>query len=380
MRGRKRDRMGISSRASAAIRDLYPGYFALVMATGICSTALRDTGQPLASATLLVVALVALVVLCAALGWRLIRYPRRVLEDLGAPDRAFAFFTLVAATNVVGVRLIADGHQGAAIAVAAFGTLVWLGLTYAIPVRLILGPRPKPVLAGVNGTWFIWVVGTQSIAVTLATLDQSSVGYERITALLAVLMWSVGVVLYLIVATLVLTRLLLLDVRPEDLTPPYWVTMGATAITVLAAARVMGMDPAPALTATRPVLAGLAVTLWAFGTWLIPLLVAFGIWRHVLHRVRLGYVPTLWSIVFPLGMYAVASMELGMAADLPIVEQIGRGWTWVAIAAWTVVFAGLCHSGVRAMLSGRAPTEAEPAEERVPTAPPAVRSGLRRGE
>src|SRR5690606_25157171 len=162
---------------------------------GICSTALRVTGHPLASATLLVVAVVALVVLCALLSWRLIRYPRRVLEDLGAADRAFAFFTLVAATNVVAVRLMADGHQGVAIVVAAVGALVWLGLTSAIPVRLILGTRPEPVLAGVNGTWFIWVVGTQSIAVTLATLDQSSIGHERITALLAVLMWSVGVVL-----------------------------------------------------------------------------------------------------------------------------------------------------------------------------------------
>jgi voltage-gated anion channel len=54
-------------------------------------------------------------------------------------------------------------------------------------------------------------------------------------------MWSVGVVLYLMVATLVLTGRLLLEVRPDDLTPPYWVTMGATAIAVLASARILVM-------------------------------------------------------------------------------------------------------------------------------------------
>lgn len=326
-----------------AVRDLYPGYFALVMATGICSTALGDVGQPTASAVLLVVAIVGLVVLAGALGWRLVRYPRRVLADLGAPDRAFAFFTVVAACNVLAVRLAADGHRTAAIVLAALGGLVWLALTYTIPVRLILGPRPRPVLAGVNGTWFIWVVGTQSLAVTAAVLDRPAGGHARLTALAAVLMWSVGVVLYLVVATLVLTRLLLLEVRPDDLTPPYWVTMGATAITVLASARILTMAPAPAVTATRTVVAGLGTVLWAFGTWLIPLLVAFGLWRHVVHRVRLGYLPALWSIVFPLGMYAVASMQLGAAAELPIVEAIGRAWTWLAVAVWVVVFAAMCR-------------------------------------
>lgn len=333
-----------------AVRDLYPGYFALVMATGIVSTALRDVGQPTVSAVLLGIGIACFAVLCGALGWRVIRYGRRVIEDLTAADRAFAFFTIVAASNVLGARLAADGHRAAAIAFAGLGLVIWLGLTYVIPVRLILGPRPQPVLAGVNGTWFIWVVGTQSLAVMAATLDQPSDGHARVTALAAVLMWSVGVVLYLVVATLVLTRLLLLEVRPQDLTPPYWVTMGATAITVLAAAQILAMPPAPAVTATRSVVAGLGVVLWAFGTWLIPLLVAFGIWRHVLNRVQLEYLPQLWSIVFPLGMYAVASMELGMAAELPIVEGIGRAWTWVAVAAWTAVFLGMCHSLVRSAL------------------------------
>jgi tellurite resistance protein TehA-like permease len=339
-----------------AVRELYPGYFALVMATGICSTALGEVGQPTASAVLLGIAVVCLAALSGALGWRLIRYPRRVLADLTAPDRAFAFFTVVAACNVLAVRVAGDGHRTAAMVLAALGGLVWLALTYTIPVRLVLGPRPQPVLAGVNGTWFIWVVGTQSMAVTAAVLDRPADGHARLTALAAVLMWSVGVVLYLMVATLVLTRLLLLEVRPDDLTPPYWVTMGATAITVLASARILAMAPAPAVTATRAVVAGLGTVLWAFGTWLIPLLVAFGIWRHVRHRVRLGYLPALWSIVFPLGMYAAASMQLGTVAGLPIILAIGRAWTWLAVAVWAAVFVAMCRHLVGAALHRIRPT------------------------
>ena len=60
---------------------------------------------------------------------------------------------------------------------------------------------------------------------------------------------------------------------------------------------------------------------WAFATWLIPVLVAAGWWRHVIHRVPLRYEATLWSIVFPLGMYAVAGIYLGRADHLPVVER-----------------------------------------------------------
>lgn len=345
-----------------AVRDLYPGYFALVMATGICSTALRDIGYPRPSAALLAIGVVAFGVLCGAVALRVVRYRQRLLVDLAAPDRAYAFFTFVAACEVLAVRLAADDHDTASVSLAVLGAVAWLGLSYTIPVRLILGPRPQPVLAGVNGTWFIWVVGTQSLAVAAAVLDREATGNARLTALLAVLMWSVGVILYVVVATLVLARLLLLTVRPEDLTPPYWVTMGATAITVLAAAQILRMAPAPAVAATRPIVAGFGVMLWAFGTWLIPLLVVFGMWRHVLRKVRLSYLPALWSIVFPLGMYATASMELGRAASMPIIEAIGRAWIWVALPAWAAVFVAMCTSLVTSAVRGnRARSDQRPA-------------------
>src|SRR5689334_6303609 len=53
---------------------------------------------------------------------------------------------------------------------------------------------------------------------------------------------------------------------------------------------------------------------WAFGTWWIPLLVVLGLWRHVRQHGPLSYEPTLWSVVFPLGMYSVATLSFGKAA------------------------------------------------------------------
>lgn len=150
-------------------------------------------------------------------------------------------------------------------------------------------------------------------------------------------------------------RLMLYDFGPEELTPPYWVAMGAMAITVLAGARIVEMADAPMVDATRGLIAGLAVVFWGFATWLIPVLVAAGWWRHVTRRIPLRYEPTLWSIVFPLGMYAVAGIYLGEADRLPVVHAIGGAELWVAFAAWAMVLAGMVLHVTRSVLLGPRP-------------------------
>ncbi|HEX5561980.1 MAG TPA: tellurite resistance protein permease, partial [Nocardioidaceae bacterium] len=93
--------------------------------------------------------------------------------------------------------------------------------------------------------------------------------------------------------------------------------------------------------ATRGLIAGASVVFWAFATWLIPALVAAGWWRHRTHRVPLVYEATLWSIVFPLGMYAVAGIYLGDADALPVVKAIGATELWVAFAVFALVGAAM---------------------------------------
>ena len=87
---------------------------------------------------------------------------------------------------------------------------------------------------------------------------------------------------------------------------------------------------------------------WAFATWLIPVLVAAGWWRHVERRVPLRYEATLWSIVFPLGMYAVAGIYLGTGRRPP---AGGHGSPapscGVALAAGVLVFGAMVRHVVR---------------------------------
>jgi len=56
----------------------------------------------------------------------------------------------------------------------------------------------------------------------------------------------------------------------------------------------------------RPFIDGVTLIMWAWATWWIPLLLLFGIWKHGICPVPLTYTPMFWSLVFPLGMYALA--------------------------------------------------------------------------
>ncbi|MGH8889117.1 MAG: tellurite resistance/C4-dicarboxylate transporter family protein [Acidothermaceae bacterium] len=340
-----------------AVSALHPGYFALVMGTGIVSIGMHNHGRYGISVALLWIAIVSYLVLIALHLWRLVSFRPQLAADFTDPRRGFGFFTFVAGTDVLGTRLAADGHRGLAFALLAIGWLSWLVLGYVVPWTAVLSNKERPVIAAANGTWFIWVVASQSVAVLAAALEPTTLVGRRELALLAVFSWSVGVFLYAAAGIFVANRLMSYPLTPADLNPPYWVAMGATAITTVAGARIAEMADAPMVAATRGLIAGASVVFWAFGSWLIPALVAAGWWRHVVHRIPLRYEPTWWSIVFPLGMYGVAGHYLGGADHLPIVHTIGEDETWVALAAWALAFAAMLVSFYRSFVPRPLPAD-----------------------
>lgn len=343
-------------RVRTAVSTLAPGYFALVMASGIISIGMRLRGFQALSAILLAIAAAAFVVLLVLFVARLARYWPAVAEEFKDPQRGFGFFTVVAGTNVLGTRLGLSGLTSVTAGLLVFSGLLWVVLGYVVPWTAVLGRAERPVIKSANGTWFIWVVASQSVATAAATVEQAAGVGQRELALLAVASWSIGVCLYLGVGIVVTIRMLVYQFRPEDLRPPYWVSMGALAITVLAAARIVQMEDAPMVSATRGLIAGGAVVLWAFASWLYPVLAAAGWWRHVYHRVPLRYEATLWSIIFPLGMYAVASIYLGDVDELPVVHLIGAIALWVAFGAWLAVLVGMVqHVWVTVLVARPAP-------------------------
>ena len=333
------------------IRGLNPACFAMVMATGIVSIAMNVQGWDLVSGALLWIGVVAYAVLVVASLVRFARYRDAVATDLRSPTRTFGFFTFVAGTGVIGTRLLLDGRLGVAEVALGITAVSWFVLGYALPAIAFAARGDEAPMRRADGSWFVWVVATQAVAILAASL-QPKVGFRTEFALLAVSCWSIGVVLYIAVAVLVAARLLIARPSPADVSGAYWVAMGATAISVVAGTHVEKMTKVPLVDVVGTTVSASTFILWAFGTWLVPALLVAGYWRHVVHRVPLRYEVSLWTIIFPLGMYGVASRALGTAHDLPIVNGIGHVEIWIASIAWGVTFVAMVWTQGRLLVRG----------------------------
>lgn len=328
----------------------------MVMATGIMSVALRLAGHPALSAALLWVAAAAFAVLVVASVWRVAALGRDVRGELGRPDRLFGYFAFPAAASVLGARLAGDGPSGLVAVLAAVTAVAWVGLTGVVLSFLAAWPGPHRAIADVNGSWQLWVVGTQSVAIAAASAYAAGVLPGRPAAWVALVAWAAGAALYLLVTALVATRLSVAGLAPGDPVAPYWVTMGAASITTLGAAQALQVTEvvgSTALTGARAGLTDLGLVFWSVATALIPALAAFGAVRWCRGLTPRGFRREWWMIVFPAGMYATASMRLGAAAGVPAIHDTGTAAAWVAAAVWAAVFSWMTGSTVARLRAGR---------------------------
>ncbi|MCA9849651.1 MAG: tellurite resistance/C4-dicarboxylate transporter family protein, partial [Dehalococcoidia bacterium] len=262
--------------------------------------------------------------------------------DVTNHAKGFAFLTTVAATNVLAsASIVIHGWWNLAWALWWASLVLWAAFVYTTLIAVVTD-RDKPGLqGGINGSWFLLTVSTQSIAVVaglfLTRTDSDTLAFTAIAA------FALGVVLYLIVMTMVFLRWTFNPLDPTEADPPAWIAAGAVAITVLAGSNILlAADQAPDRVARlAPFLEGLVVTAWATATFWFPLMIAIGIWRHLVRRVPLRYHPSYWAMVFPLGMYGAATYRMNAAIDLDALAWLPKIELVVALAAWTVTFVGL---------------------------------------
>ena len=322
------------------VATLYPGCFALVMATGIISNALFFEGYRGWADTLFAVNLVAYPSLMLLTVVRFVVFSRGLWADLVNPRQVFSFFTIVAGTDVFGVGFHLRGFATVALIMWIFALFVWFVLIYfSFAVLIFLNTTGRANV--VHGGWLIAIVGTESLVI-LGTIVAPGVGdLGSAVFVLIHMLWGIGLALYGIFITLFAYRIFFFEVKPDDITPLLWVVMGAAAITTNAGSTLLLTDSGMTfLHSMRPFIDGVTLVMWAWATWWIPLLLLFGMWKHGICRVPLTYTPMFWSLVFPLGMYALASLRLSLAADFSLLSSVSHAMVWVALSAWAATGAG----------------------------------------
>lgn len=316
------------------------------MATGVVCVAAHLEGWEIVSHALAALNLAAFGLLWLLFILRFWRFPAAVARDFSDFRRAPGFFTIVAATAVVGTQaIVVHELPWGGLAAWLVALPLWALVIYGVFFRLITA-EAKPTLGqGIDGGWLTAVVATQSLSV-VGALVSPSLGDWRVPVLFVSLSaWLFGGMLYIWLITLIVYRYLYFPVAPDDLTPPLWINMGAMAISTLSGALLILHAPTvPLLVELTPFLVGFTLLFWATATWWIPLLLVLGFWRHVTRRLPFVYDPLYWGAVFPLGMYTVATYRLSHALGATYLFWVPRLFACLALLAWALAFIGMLRA------------------------------------
>jgi tellurite resistance protein TehA-like permease len=342
----------ITGASQEGIRTLFPGYFALVMATGIVSIACHLLKMETVAQVLFQLNKVAYVILWLLYLARLLFFSRKLAADLIDHARGPGFFTMIAGTCVLGTQFMTlAGNRTTALILWSLGFGLWHVLIYTFFTAATVKETKPTLEAGINGAWLIAVVATQSVSI-LGTLLAPSFGAWKETVLFYTLsMYVLGGMLYILIIALIFYRFLFFRLEAKQLTPPYWIGMGAVAITTLAGdTLILNAGQWGFLGELLPFLKGFNIFFWATATWWIPLLVILGVWRHIYKRYPLSYDPQYWGLVFPLGMYTTCTFQLAKALEIPFLLAIPQYFVYIALAAWLATFAGLIYRLVDSLI------------------------------
>ncbi|MFV1977049.1 MAG: tellurite resistance/C4-dicarboxylate transporter family protein [Candidatus Scalindua sp.] len=323
---------------SNTIKGLHPAHFAMVMSTGIISVAAKLLGFTGIAYALFYINIVAYAILLPILVLRIIFYWDLLYKDLSNPKLSFVFFTVVAGTNVLGAQFVSVINQPEIAKIFwYFGIFLWAVISL-LTFSILFLECSEGIEKVVHGGWLIATVGTQSVAV-LGGILAPKFGCDSFVLFTSFVFWMIGSFLYMILITLLFYRLVFFKFTPEAFVPPYWINMGALAITTLAGSILCLSIPkvggafSDFLTFTK----GFTLFFWSFGTWWIPLLFILAFWKYVFHRTQFTYSPLYWGMVFPLGMYTACTYKLSQALQLPFLMNIPKYSIYIAFIAWIII-------------------------------------------
>ncbi|HLH06583.1 MAG TPA: tellurite resistance/C4-dicarboxylate transporter family protein [Terriglobales bacterium] len=341
---------GYAELSPVSVQTLPPAYFSVVMATGIVAVAsYLETDVRWLARGLTFLNAAIFIVLSVLILTRAIRYPRQILGDLKDFKRGPGFFTIVAGTAVLGSQmLVILDRPAAAFVLWLIAIPLWACFMYAIFIEFTINEHKPRFEEGMNGGWLISVVATQGIADLGARLSARYPIYHGEILFFSLALWLAGGMLYLWLISLIFYRFTFFRFRPQDFIPPFWINMGAMAVSTLAGTTLIAQaSNSGFLKSLLPFLKGFTLFFWATATWWIPMLVILAYWQHVIKKLGRAYTFLYWDVVFPIGMYTACSYQLSDVMNLPFLMWLPRVLIYIALLTWLLTFTGMIRTGLR---------------------------------
>jgi tellurite resistance protein len=290
------------------------------MGTFGLALALRAGGFETAAVAAGWAGIAVLAVLFLIFGLKTLRYPAAVKAEWGHPVR-LAFFPATSISLLLLATFLRDGHPAAANAVWLAGASLQGVLTLVVISTWISHRAFGP--GHLSPAWFIPAVGN-----VVAPLAGVPLGYGEVSWYF----FSVGIVFWIVLLTLVFNRLIFHDPLPERLRPTLVILIAPPAVAFLAWMQFQGGS----VDATARV----CINVGYFFTALVAI--------QVPALLRLPFALPFWALSFPLAAITTASFRFAASTGSAFHRWLG----FVLLALLVVAIATLVVRTVRAIVAG----------------------------
>ena len=264
---------------------------------------------------------ILLIVLLIAYGLKSMRYRQAVIDEAKHPIK-LNFFAAIP----IGLILVATIWSGKAPALAA--PIWWLGIILMLIATLVTMSswinHSHYQMGHLNPAWFIPVVGNILVPIAGVRLGQLEISW---------FFFSVGLMFWIVLTTLVMNRLIFHEALPERMRPTLFILLAPPAVGFLSYLSLNGMA-----------LDVLARVLYFTSLFLTLLLVL-----NSAKFLKLPFFISGWAYSFPLAAMTIASFQMGQLSGLFAYIALA----WALLCALSVIVLYLIYKTLTALISGK---------------------------
>ncbi len=347
------------------VKNFTPNWYATTMGTGITAICLNTLTpffawlSPIATGlwllNIMLFLFFTLVLLCQSIlhpeaWWRLLHHPTQAM---------FLGCIPMGLMTIVNGFVLFGGLFFGAFAIHIASLLWWLDTFLSILSVLVVPycmfTRQQHALESMTAVWLLPFVACEVAAAGGGLLLPHLSAESVISVLLfSLVLWSISVSLALSILVIFFHRLCIHKFPPKELAASIWLPLGPTGTGSLAmlllgqnslTLSAPSSEPMMHLLALLPGVGLLAgILLWALASWWF--MIACVATVYYLVQGQLQFNLGFWAYTFPLGVYTMATVNLGIQTDLLFFHIFGRilvialSLIWLSIFARTFIWKG----------------------------------------